>query len=413
MPRNSSSFLASPFFRIFIPFGLTYFLAILISSTGAIMSPILIETFGLSPFNLGFMSSVYLISFGVTQIPLGVMLDRYGASKTLAPLLLFAAAGTFLFAFASNLTHLVLSRALLGIGLAGCLMSAFKAYADWMEVEKLPLAYSLQSFTGGVGAMVATRPLAIAFEVADWRAIFFASALAVLAVAALVFFVVPRKAGGDRGEISSTLKQFTKMMGFLCDKRFWAVAPISIATESVLFAYLFLWLGPWLRDVAMFSEVQTGRYLMFSSAGVAAGYLLNGILADFFKKRGWMSWERLYLNSGLSLTVILAFIAVGNPASTASLWPFIMFLATMTMISFPLMRNRFQADEVGRVLSLLNLTIFFASFFMQWLVGAILELYPVSAGHFSPAGYRAGLLLLVALNLAATVHYYGCLRRGA
>ena len=411
---NSLPFFAPPFFKIFIPFGLTYFLSILIGSTWAIMSPILIETFGLSPFNLGFMSSVYLVTFGVAQIPVGVMLDRYGASKTLAPLLLFAAAGTFLFAFAGNMAHLVLSRVFLGIGLAGCLMAAFKAYADWMEVERLPLAYSLQSFSGGLGAMVGTRPLAIAFETASWRTIFFLFAIVVLIASALVFFVVPRKPAQSNRKNTSIFKQFTQMVGFLFDGRFWQVAPITVAGQVVLFAYAFLWLGPWLRDVAMFSEVQTGRYLMLSSGGIALGYLLNGILAEWFVKRRWMSWERLYLFSGTFLTLILACIAIGNPVRWAAFWPLVMFFSNMTMISFPLMRNQFQGDEVGRVLSLLNLMIFFASFFMQWLVGAILELSPVLDGHFSPAGYRTGLLLLVALNMAAAVHYFYCLkRRGA
>ncbi|MCL1941592.1 MAG: MFS transporter [Synergistaceae bacterium] len=404
MPERKSLF-SPPFFRIFIPFGAAYFLAILVSSSNAIMSPILIDTFGLSPFNLGLISSIYLISFGATQIPLGVMLDRYGAGRTLAPLLLSAAAGAAVYSASGGFVSLVLSRMLLGIGLAGCLMAAFKGYADWIGSDKLPLAYSMQSFMGGLGAMAATRPLAIAFEIMNWRVIFAIFAVGLVFAAAAVFYIVPRKPFQAEAKKISISRQFIEMIRFTGDRRFWAVAPICITSESVMFAYVFLWLGPWMRDVALFTEEQAGLYLLFASGGVAAGYFLNGIVADLFKRKGWLSWESLYLICGVILTLLLAFIAFGDPHISAPVWPFVMFFSTMAMIAFPIMRNRFETDEVGRVLSLLNLAIFVMSFLMQWLIGAILELYPAAGGHFSPAGYKAGLIVFAALNLAAIVHF--------
>ncbi|MCL2767453.1 MAG: MFS transporter [Synergistaceae bacterium] len=403
--QEQKSFFAPPFLKLFIPFGLTYFLSIFLGSANAIMSPILIETFSLSPINLGFMSSIYLVFFGITQIPLGVMLDRYGASRTLAPLLLFAVAGTIIFAMSGGLVSLALSRALLGIGLAGCLMSAFKGYADWLDKEKLPIVYGIQSFMGGLGGMIATRPLAIAFEVINWRVIFAIFAVGLFIVAGMVFFIVPHKPAKTGTERTSVFRQFIEMISFAADRRFWAVAPIVTVSQTVLFTYSFLWLGPWMRDVALFSEAQAGRYLFFTSGGIAAGYFLNGVLADIFKRKGWLSLETLYLISGVLLTLLLTIIAFGEPLICAPLWSIVMFFSAMTMIAYPLMRNRFETGEVGRVLSLLNLAIFVMSFFMQWLVGAILELYPIENGHFSPIGYKMGLLVIIILNLAAIIHF--------
>ena len=75
-------------------------MSVLLGSANAIMSPILTDTFSLTPADLGFMTSVYLIFFGMTQFPLGVFLDRYGARKTLAPFLLLAAVGVLIFSLA-------------------------------------------------------------------------------------------------------------------------------------------------------------------------------------------------------------------------------------------------------------------------------------------------------------------------
>ena len=81
-----------------------------------------------------------------------------------------------------------------------------------------------------------------------------------------------------------------------------------------------------------------------------------------------------------------------------------MFLSTMSMISFPIIGRLFAVEETGRVFSLLNFIIFAASFLMQWLVGVILNFYPVAGGHFSPDGYRAALLAVFAVNAAAALH---------
>lgn len=74
--------LISPlFFRLLIPFGLAFFLGMFMGSINSIIAPIIVLAFELSPADLGFISSVNLIAFGLAQLPLGVFLDRYGAKR--------------------------------------------------------------------------------------------------------------------------------------------------------------------------------------------------------------------------------------------------------------------------------------------------------------------------------------------
>ncbi len=411
MDNNNDSLLTPLFARLFIPFGLAYFISVLLGSANAIMSPILVGTFSLSPANLGFMTSVYLISFGLAQFPLGVFLDRYGARMTLAPFMLFAVAGAVVFASAETMGHLVISRALVGIGMSGCLMAAFKAYAEWLPQDRLPLVYSIESLTGGIGGMVATRPIAIAFEAMSWRFCFILLALFTLFTAAAIWFISPDKKPVTVENKEPYAKLLITMIGFFRDSRFWLIAPAATAAQSVMFAYLYLWVGPWLRDVALMQASETGIYMMYAFTGAAAGYFLNGILADCFQKKGWLTWEALYFYSVLILTLILAIIAFENDREVACLWGIVMFLSTMTMISFPIMRSLYKDYEVGRVLSLLNFSIFLASFIFQWFIGVILNFYPVIDGRFSPAGYQLGLYIIVVVNLAAVVQLYFGLRK--
>ena len=400
------SLLSPLFLRLFIPFGLGYFISVLLGSANAIISPILINTFSLSPSDLGFMTSVYLISFGLAQFPLGVLLDRYGARKTLAPFMLFAVGGALIFAFSNNVGHLILSRALTGIGLSGCLMAAFKAYSEWLPSERLPLVYSLECLTGGIGGMVATKPIGFAISMLPWRTVFVLLALFTFLTALSIWFVVPRDGNRTSSKRTTFTGQLRQMVAFFADPRFWFVAPVVTASQSVMFAYLYLWVGPWMRDVAGMAAAEAGTYMMFAFTGAAAGYFLNGIFADLFMRRGWLSWEKMYLYSGALLTLVLAFITAENGRGSAALWGIVMFLSTMTMISFPLMRKLYESHEVGRALSLLNFTIFLFSFIFQWFIGVVLDFYPVADGLFSPEGYRTSLAVIVILNLAAVIHLY-------
>ncbi len=140
--------------RVFIPFALGFFLSYLFRTVNAVIAPDLVRDIGVDPASLGLLTSAYFLSFAAFQLPLGVLLDRYGARRVEATLLLFAAAGAFVFARAETLTGLMLGRALIGLGVSACLMAAFKAFTLWFPAERLPLANGIQMISGGVGALV-------------------------------------------------------------------------------------------------------------------------------------------------------------------------------------------------------------------------------------------------------------------
>ncbi|NCA80880.1 MAG: MFS transporter, partial [Sphingobacteriia bacterium] len=364
--------------RIFIPFSLAYFLSVLLGSANSIMSPILIETFALSPTDLGFMSSVYLVAFGIAQFPVGVLLDLYGGRETLIPLLILAVIGTLIFAAAESYAMLLLSKIFLEIGMAGCLMAAFKTYSQWMPTKRLPLIYSFQSLAGGIGGMVATRPLAYAFEIIQWRCIFIFLAILTFITLVLLYLLVP-KSNLNNKKVSTPeiINSFQSMFHFCLESRFWMVAPIIITSQGVMFSYLYLWVGPWMRDVAKLDEVDVGMNMLFAFTGAALGYFLNGLVAELSIKTKKFSMEKLYLIFGVGLTIFLGIIVVKNDSSVSFIWVIVMFFANMTMIAFPLMQKLYASCEVGRALSLLNFTIFLMSFIFQWFIGVVLDFYPV------------------------------------
>ena len=165
---------------VFLPFGCGYYLSYLFRTINAVISENLIVDLNLGPAALGLLTSIYLIAFASTQFPLGVALDRYGPRWVNAVLLMFAAAGAAIFAFAESFWLLLVGRALIGIGVSAALMSAFKANALWFPGDRIPLMNNLIGAFGAVGAITATRPVEMLLHIAEWRDIF--AGLAVVTV---------------------------------------------------------------------------------------------------------------------------------------------------------------------------------------------------------------------------------------
>ena len=114
---------ASVFIALF-PFALGYLMSYLLRAVNAVVAPDLVADFALSAGELGLLTSAYLLSFALFQLPLGVLLDRYGARRVQSLLILVAASGIFLFAAAPDFLTLVIARALIGLGFSAGLMAS-------------------------------------------------------------------------------------------------------------------------------------------------------------------------------------------------------------------------------------------------------------------------------------------------
>src|SRR5688500_8964017 len=134
---------------------------------------------------------MYFFSFGLFQIPLGVLLDRYGPRRVNAALLVLAAAGAVLFARAASFEELVLARALIGLGVSACLMACMQAFILWFPPERLSTMIALAYSMGGLGAITASAPVEIALRSFSWREIFTAFGAVALVLCVVLALIVP------------------------------------------------------------------------------------------------------------------------------------------------------------------------------------------------------------------------------
>ena len=89
-------------FRALLPFAIGYFMSYLFRAVNQVIAPDLIADFDLGPGQLGRLTAAYLLGFTVFQLPLGLLLDRFGPRRVQAGLLLVSAAGAALFALSPD-----------------------------------------------------------------------------------------------------------------------------------------------------------------------------------------------------------------------------------------------------------------------------------------------------------------------
>ncbi len=109
------------FLRIYFAFAAGYFLSYLYRTVNAVISPDLVRDLSLNPSSLGLLTSAYFLAFAAMQLPVGILLDRYGPRRVEPVLLAVAAAGAAMFAVSDTIAGLTVARAVIGAGVCACL----------------------------------------------------------------------------------------------------------------------------------------------------------------------------------------------------------------------------------------------------------------------------------------------------
>lgn len=396
LPSDSRTGLARLVVTCFLPFASGYFLSYFYRTVNAVIGPVLVAELGLDAAALGLLTSAYFIAFAAFQLPLGVLLDRYGPRRVESALLLVGAAGAVAFGLAQDVTQLAIGRALIGLGVSSCLMASFKANTLFWPPERLAVANGFILSFGGLGATVATLPVEWVLKVSDWRTLFFCLAVVTVVVAAYIRFAVPESGTGAGDPLG---RQIRSVGAILRSRAFWRVAPITVTAQASFLAYQGLWAGPWLRDVAGLSPDAAATVMFFVAIAMIVGYGAGGVAADRLMRSGIR--HATLLAVGVAVYLVVQLPLVLNVTTASSLvWIAFALLGTNSILGFSFLTRQFAREQAGRVNSAMNLLVFLAAFTIQAGVGAVISRFTPPGAPFSPAGYQAALMLFFAVQVA-------------
>lgn len=383
--------------RVTLPFLAGYFISYLYRSVNAIIGPEIARELGLGSAGLGLLTAIYFLAFALFQLPLGILLDRYGPRRVNATLLLVAAAGGAWFALGQSAAALTAARALIGLGVSGCLMASFTAFLLWYPPERIATMNGIAFASGMLGAVVATVPLEVALRAFGWREVFAGIVALNIAVSLLLFLAVPERTATQRGE--SVRAQLAGFAHIARDPAFWRMALAIGANQVAAVALQTLWVATWLRDVAGYSPAEVARALLAFSLAMMLGYVGFGRAADARARRA-QSTLPLILGGVAVGSASLALILLGVRTGMLGLWCLFFGCSTAVTLAYSLYSRRYPREMSGRVNTALNVFVFVGMFTGQWVVGLLLGLWPQSATGYAPEAYPWALAFLWAVQFA-------------
>ncbi len=398
--------MSSAALRVFLPFAFGYYMSYVYRAITAVMAPDLVHDLALDPSALGFLNSTYYLTFALAQLPLGILLDRVGPRRTEAALLLVAAAGSVIFSLAPTFPVLAIGRGLIGLGVSVCLMGAATAFARSFPRDKLAFANGCVFASGGLGAITATMPVEWAMTFTDWRGVFLILAAMTAAAALVLFFVAPEQPLDKKPRaLKEEFAGFGEILRHPTVVRF---IPLSILTQSVSLSIPTLWSGPWFHDVAGFSREDVASALMMQSIGLMIGFFTWGAVAGRLNRRGIPTMQTfvgaILIYLALQVVLIGGWIDMSSQFWPRSVWVLYTFTGCSGSLGYAALSQEFPTNIAGRVNTLLNLFVFAGAFAAQWGVGVMINLYPLAAdGSFSPDGYRAAFIIMLAIELVGLV----------
>ena len=390
--------------RIFLPFASGYVLSYFLRNVNAVIAPDLGRELGISPSDLGLLTSAYLLAFAAAQLPLGVALDRYGARRVESALLLVAAAGCGLFAAGTSLTQLTIGRGLIGFGVSACLMAAFKAFSQWFDAGRQASLNAAIMAAGALGALSASTPLSWAVPFLGWRTVFVLLTLASAAAAAGIWST-PDKATGRDGE--PVRRQVMALGSVFRSREFWRFAPQSTLVIGGFMALQGLWTVPWLMNFSALDRDAAALHLLLMSTGMLVGFLFIAFGLGALTRLG-LPPERV-LQAGIGLGLSATFLIVLGVGPTGVLWWVLGFVFSIGNLAYALLQRHFPGALGGRVNTALNLMVFLGAFSIQWGFGALVDLLQ-GGGMALRSAFQASFAILLAMQVASWLWY---LRPGA
>ena len=383
---------------IFLVFALGYFISTLLRAITATISPELINEFNLSAGELGLLGGGYFLGFASVQIPLGYLLDLKGPRRIVSYFLSLTIIGLILFAFAQNFLTLLISRIIIGVGVGACLMGPLTAYRIWYQDETQQRANSWMLMVGAIGMLSSSLPVQFFLPIIGWRNIFLILALITLVCIVLIIIFIPK------WDSKSDQKNDDAKLSVVWQNQFFrSVIPMGFFSTGGLFAIQTLWAGPWMIKVSGYTPEESAKGLFLIYFLMLSSFLIWGYFVPKFSKNVNDAIRLLKYGVPLSLLVLGAIIYLG-PNTGSIHWALFIVSAVFLSLIQPAVGMAFSVSNAGKALTSYNLLIFIGAFFLQWIIGLIIDL-GLSLNYSEIASFQLAMSFVLVTSLTSYLYF--------
>lgn len=328
----------------------------------------LMKEFSVGAAILGYLSATYLYIYAALQIPLGLVVDKYGLRGVVAGACALCGIGSIIFSLADSLYLAYLGRGLVGAGAAFSFVGALNMAARWFP-SRFALLGGWAQMMGSAGGFVGQAPLSLAVATFGWRSCNLSLGIAGLFLAVLLLFTVK-----DPKEDQASEDNFSIWLGLknVCaNKQTWLATLSAAGLTSALLAFGGLWGVPYLMKARAIDKPDAASFISIIFVGWAIGAPFFGWLSDRIRRR------RILLQWGTCGAALTTGTTILVPTLSTTLVIVVLFLqgffSASMILGFALAKDNNPPESSGVALGLINTFVVGSGAILQPLVGVLLD----------------------------------------
>ncbi|MCF7791925.1 MAG: MFS transporter [Victivallales bacterium] len=368
------------------------------------------SAFGVNDAFLGLISAFFYYSYGLMQIPAGLIDDYFGPRRPVIAALLLAVLGNILLAVSAGPYTAALSRLMIGIGVAFAYISAIKLISNWFPYHYIGIMMGWTAVFGMIGGVSGAAPLNFFVDSFGWRLTIWVLASFGIILALLFIFIVrshppkerlKRKIEKRRKKVPDEPKHekheiIDHLKHVFFNKQIWYTGIFVAGMNAVLFTFAALW-GPSFVITAHpgISYVEATGAMSMVFVGGIPGAVFYGWISEKLERRKMP----LIISAALTLA-LMSFLIYGPPLSLTMIYISIGvlgFLCASYVVAFALANDNRPPGSTGIAIGFVNTCSVVVCAVFQPVIGLELDILQESTGKLNYFDYEFALTVMTGL----------------
>ena len=374
-----------------------------------VVAPDIMREFNASAASLAALTSAMFFAAAFTQVPGGILLDRFGTRIMIPLMLVLSGIGAGLFGAAQDVGQLIFARAFMGVGGTVLVMAGIVLCARWFDARHFSSLAGGIMATSQLGNLGATVPMALIASWFGWRGAYTTLLAFTLLLAAIVYAVARDAPPGHeyhtrpRETAAQSLAGVLEVLRIPGIWRLMVMAWFAWPTSSCIVG---LWAGPYLSDVYGLDTLGRGKALFWMASGVMMGAY------GFTLLDRWYGRTKRTIVAGASLNVgIFLFLALGPELGSTGATVLLSLVGLLGGYSVLIATHGryFYPDRlIGRGMTTINCAVLFGAASLQASTGVIISIQSTPGEPISAQAYRVMFASLAAVLGLALAYYLRC-----
>lgn len=333
----------------------------------------LMREFQLTGAGLGNLAATFYYTYMITQIFVGVLLDRYSARWLTSAAIFCCALGLILFSETHSLLIANVSRGLMGAGVAFATIAYMKLAAVWFSPRQYAFIGGLLATAAMAGAVFGQAPLAFFVNRMGWRDCLNIVGWVGLILGTLFIFIVRDAPARSVHTTYHSTVTFKNVIGILRSKQNWLLTLYGGLAFSPIAIFGGLWGNPFIQQAYHFNSTQAASLISLVFIGLGIGSPVLGLLSARLGNRRYL----MFISTMMSCFALLA-ILYGHPLPTWLLTVLLFifgFGLGAFMLVFSIGKENNSPALTASVIAMINTSDAFLDAITEPSIGKLLDLW--------------------------------------